>query len=117
MLRIQFGDDTADQFKKLVESGVTADQFKAIKDLEPEQPADEADELDADAQAAALEAIQNAGADNPGADNEAGTDKDYMSLVRDYQAQHKVDMLTAQRAIDKQYPGLRKAWIKKANAA
>jgi hypothetical protein len=38
-----------------------------------------------------------------------------MTLVREYQAQHKVGIYEAMRAIDKQDPEIRKTYIRKAN--
>ena len=119
LIEIQFGKDEAGQFKTLLKTGVTAEQFQAVKNLNPEPDAsdDSDDDSDDDAQKKALEAIQNAGADNPGPDAKNDSEKDYMTLCREYMAEHKVSMFEAQRAIDKLNPELREKFIKRANQA
>lgn len=42
-------------------------------------------------------------------------EKDYMTLVREYQAQYKVGVFEAQRAIDKSHPHLRRQFIDESN--
>jgi signal peptide peptidase SppA len=121
LIEIQFGKDEAGQFKTLLKTGLTAEQFQAVKNLNPEpepEPDDDGDDDgDDDAQTAALKAIQDAGADNPGPDSQSDSEKDYMTLCREYMAEHKVSMFEAQRAIDKTDPELRKKFIKRANQA
>ena len=120
LIEIQFGAEAAAQFKTIVESGMTAEQFQAAKNLNPPKSNDDAaDDNDADEAAAkdeALAAIQNAGADNPGPDTPA-VEKDYLTVCREYMAEHKVDMMTAQREVDRQNPELRKSFIRRANQA
>lgn len=41
--------------------------------------------------------------------------KDYMALVREYQAKHGVDICTAMRATEKRYPHKLREYIKKHN--
>jgi hypothetical protein len=122
LLEIQFGKETAAEFKKLLDSNITPEQLEAVKKLNPESDADADDDADADAEAKAkadaLAAIEGSGADNPGSgggDDDAAGKKDYMALVREYQAQHKVGIYEAMRAIDKQDPEIRKTYIRKAN--
>jgi signal peptide peptidase SppA len=120
LIEIQFGAEAAEKFKVIIDSGMTAEQFEAAKSLtpdpEPVDPPDPEDAAEADAQAAALEAIQDAGAANPGPDTPAG-EKDYMTVVREYMAEHNVGIFEAQRAVDKLDPELRKKFIHRANKA
>jgi signal peptide peptidase SppA len=119
LLEIQFDDKTAGDFKKLLESGTTPEQFAAIKGLTPE-PAAAADpdaEEDEEKKAAMLAAINGAGAENPGAGDQSAGQKDYMAIVKEYQAEHKCGIFEAQRAIDKVDPELRKTYLRRVNKA
>jgi signal peptide peptidase SppA len=117
LLKIQFDEKTAENFKELLESGTTPEQFKSIKNLIPDPDKKPDKDEDEAAKAAMLEAVKKAGADNPGADNQVAGAKDYMALVREYIAEHKCGMFEAQRAIDKLDPELRKAYLRKVNKA
>jgi signal peptide peptidase SppA len=117
LLEIQFDEKTAADFKKLLDSGTTPEQFAAIKNLTPKPDKTTDGDEDEATRAAMLKAIQGAGADNPGADNQTAGAKDYMAMVREYMAEHKCGMFEAQRAIDKLDPELRKAYLRKANKA
>lgn len=117
-IEIQFDEQTAAEFKALFDSDITPDQLKAVKNMKPkkdDQPKDDQD--DENKKAAMLKAIQDAGADNPGPDSTIIESKDYMVLVREYQAEHKCGIYEAMRAIDAANPELRKNFIRKANAA
>ena len=117
LLEIQFGEETATEFKKLLDSNITPEQLEAVKKLNPESDANANTDADdeAKAKADALAAINAASPDNPGAGGDLSAGKDYMILVREYQAQHKVGIYEAMRAIDKQDPEIRKTYIRQAN--
>jgi signal peptide peptidase SppA len=118
LLKIQFDEKTAEDFKQLLDSGTTPEQFEAIKKLTPEPVIKSGDDEDDDEKKKMLLAIQQTGAGNPGADNDVSAGgKDYMTLCREYIATHKCGMFEAQRAIDKENPELRKAYLRKVNQA
>jgi signal peptide peptidase SppA len=120
LLKIQLGEETATEFSKLLDSNITPEQLEAVKKLtkDPESDPNPDADTEAAAQAAALEALQGSGAENPGADptGAGGSEKDYMTMVREYQAEHECSIYDAMRKIDKLNPELRKTYIRKANA-
>lgn len=109
LVSIQFGSEPGDKFKKIVETGTTVEQFQAIRDLNPPQ---QKEDEEAKARAKALEALKQSGADNPGSGAGAGkTDKDFMTMVSEYQATHKVTKGTAIEAVQALYPQAHEAWL------
>lgn len=67
LVSAQFGDEAGEKFAALVASGVTAEQIKALKALNPERPAVSAE---ATLMAEMLKEIKKAGSDNPGVETE-----------------------------------------------
>lgn len=113
LVDIQFGKEQAAGLKKVIEEGVTPSQLKAIKALSPEPKKEDAEDLEKDKM---LKAIQNAGADNPGADGDQVDEKDFMVMVDEYQAAHKCRKIDAIAAVSAQHPKAHDAYIEKANA-
>jgi len=117
LLRIQLGDEVAEKFKALLDSGTSPAQLKAIKALNPDPEPKKDPEPDPDPERSKmLSAIQDAAPDNPGPDQNVAAGKDYMELVREYKNEKKCDMFTAMKAIDSQNPNLRDEYLRKANA-
>jgi len=116
LISAQFGDEAGEKMKTIVESGVTVEQFQAIKGLAGDggnvQGEKESDEERA-AREAALKAIEDSGADNPGADAGATgqNGKDYLTLVAEYKEQHKCGAIEAQTAISKAYPDKKREFL------
>jgi hypothetical protein len=111
LVSAKFGDEEGDKFKALVETGVTVDQFKAIADANPAQPeGDKKDEI--------LEAITEAGADNPGSDHNAdlGTGgKGFLQMVNEYMGANGCKRVEAMQAIIKSHPDKHAEYIKSVN--
>lgn len=75
LIGIQFGADAGEKIEKLVASGVTVDQFAAIKALEPKVEAPkQVDGVTDETKSTMLAAIQSVGAQNPGANVSAETE-------------------------------------------
>jgi len=117
---IQFGDEKGAKFKAVVETGVTVEAFRAVMDATGGNA--ETDETDAEAaiikaKADALNAINNAGPPDPGADNtqSAGGDN-YMQLVADYQRENKCSKFIAMQAISRSNPEVRQKYIDASQA-
>jgi len=108
LVTVHSGEESGEKLRAIIESGVTVDQFKAIKALEPEK-------IDDPIKDKMLEAITDAGADNPGPGNGEPDPKDYLSLVREYQVANSVTKFEAMKEINKQYPDARKSFLKKVN--
>lgn len=103
---IQFGEEAGEQFKTVVTSGVTVEQFKAVRGATPLAKGGEK-------QTEMLKAIKEAGAKNPGAgdvhDSEAG--KDFMSLVEAHMDTANCSKAVAIKAVQSRYPKAHEAWI------
>lgn len=116
LISIQFDGDQAEKLKSVIESGVSADQFRAIKGLETESNAgDSESDEEKKAREKALAAIEGAGAENPGAGEGETGKKDYMELVENYMAEKNVPRLKAMQAINRSHPKEREEFIKKQN--
>jgi hypothetical protein len=114
---VQFGEEEGERFRAVVETGVTVEQFKAIKGAAPVQAkaggSKEADEV----KAQMLGVIQGAGAENPGVgggDSNSAT-VDYMQEVSAYQSANKCSKFEAMAAVNRKNPQLREAYLKKVN--
>jgi hypothetical protein len=108
---IQFGED-GDKFKALVASGVSVDQFKAIKAMAPEKPKDTDTESDPKA-AKMLEELKKANAQDPGAGD--GGEDGPKTFKAAWQAIKKEDGCSTREAMSKasrKYPKLYEAQVK-----
>ncbi len=115
---IQFGE-AGGKFKTIVESGVTTEQLTAIRALNPEQPAAQADQAAGKEQQTKeqlLAALAQSGAPQVGADSTTHQGgKDYMTLVEEYMAANKCSKLVAMQAVTAAHPDVHREFIKKAN--
>ena len=113
MAEIHFGAEEGAKFKALIDSGISVEQYKAtvaaIGTPKPDKSAEEA------AKAAALEALKNFGAQNPGAGNPPEGGKGYMALVEEYRAMHKCSKTDAMMAVNISHPKARQEYIDKNN--
>lgn len=102
---IQFGPEQGDKFKKIVSSGLSVEQFQAVREADPprEEKSAKMDEM--------LQAIQEAGPDNPGAGQTTTTTKDFMTRVNDYALANKVSKTAAMKALMKEDPKAHEAWV------
>jgi len=108
-----FGAEAGAKFKALVESGISVDAYKAaVAAIGTPKPDTSAEET---ARLAALEALKNSGAQNPGAGNESAGGKDYMTLVEEYRAMKKCSKTDAMMAVNKDHPKARQEYLRKAN--
>jgi hypothetical protein len=106
------GEEVGKKMKTVIESGVTTEQFKAIENITPKGSATGDEKFKTEM----LEAIKKAGAANVGSDGgDGGQKKDYMTMVEEYQRDHKCTKLEAMQAITAKHPDVHKEYIKKAN--
>jgi signal peptide peptidase SppA len=109
LVSAKFGEDEGDNFKTLVETGVTVEQFKAISKSAPEKKPEK------DAQAEMLDEITKAGADNPGPDDGSSDSGDFMAAAQAYKQQMSCSLVDAMKHIRKTKPDLHAAYIKSVN--
>jgi len=106
---IQFGEQAGETFKAVVETGVTEEQFAAIKKTQPEKAS-------TDKQEQMLEAIHKAGAEDVGrASASTGTGKDFMTQVEEHVALHKCSKTQAMQAVIQKDPAAHEAYLKSVN--
>ena len=114
LAKIQFGEETSKKFEAIVESNVTVAQFEAVSAINPAPEPEKAD-----TQAAMLEAIHKAGAENPGANageaGEGGSGKDYMSQVNEHKLLMKCSTTDAMQAVMKKDPAAHEAYLASVN--
>lgn len=103
---VHFGEEASAKFKAIVESGITVEQFKAVREAAPAAKG-------ADKQAEMLDAIKKAGAANPGAGDavDVSQGKDFMSLVDAHMAINKCKKSDAMKAVAGKHPQEHEAWI------
>ena len=109
LAKVHFGEEGGAKFEALVASGMSVEQYQAAVAAigKPEEKKT--------AQADALAALKDSGAENPGAGNEPAGGKDYMALVDEYRAQKKVTKTEAMIAVNKSHPKARQDYINKNN--
>jgi signal peptide peptidase SppA len=114
---VQFGQD-GEKFKAIVDSGVTVEQFKAIQATLPAQPDPDGAESAA-VQAAKdqmLDALHQGSPENPGANNGVqNNEKNFMTMVKEYQSVHKCGRVAAMQEVMKEHPEAHAAYLKSVN--
>lgn len=106
---IQFGEQAGETFKAVVETGVTEEQFAAIRKAQPEKAS-------TDRQDQMLEAIHKASAEDVGQGNAStGTGKDFLIQVDEHVALHKCSKTQAMQAVIKKDPAAHEAYLKSVN--
>jgi len=115
LVNIQFGQEAGEIFKAVVDSGVTVEQFTAVKAANPNIGEVESPELKAiqDSKDEMLTAIKEAGAENPGSGGEENLETDFMALVDAYQREHKCSKTEAMKKIGASHPDAHKAYLEK----
>jgi signal peptide peptidase SppA len=111
---VQFGAEDAGKLEKIVNSGVTVEQFEAVSALggSREQPAGGGNEAEI------LAELKRAGAENPGAgggEDKGASGKDFETLVTEYRFANKCGKADAIRAVATQFPAAHEAYLQKAN--
>jgi signal peptide peptidase SppA len=111
---VQFGEGEGGKLRAVVETGVTVDQFKAVKGTMPEKAIDNQDENLKDKM---IDVITDAGPDNPGSDTNTTTEanKDFMTMVQEYKFANGCTIIEAQKAILKSHPKKHAEYIKSVN--
>lgn len=111
-----FGADSGDKFAKVVASGVTAEQVKALGGLTASESEDTADQ---ESRAGILSALQNAGNKPVDSGKEspegAAEGKDFLTLVSEHKKEHGCTQAAAMSACIKEHPKAHQAYIKSAN--
>jgi len=115
LIQIQFDGDQAAKLKSVIEAGVSPEQFRAIKDLDPKSTADGESAEDKELKQKMLDAITKAGAENPGSGGQDTGQKDYMVLVEEFMAANNVPRLKAMQVINRTHPKAREEFIRKHN--
>lgn len=106
---IQFGEDEAGRFRAIVESGVTVEQFEAVRAVTPqsaevpERP-DKMDEM--------LEAIQDAGSENPGPNSQVKGPADFTEAWKAIKQELGCSTEKAMKKAVKAYPDLHSTFLK-----
>lgn len=109
LVNIQFGEDAGEKFKAVVETGVTVDQFAAIRKTQPAQAS-------TDTQAQMLAAIHKTGAEDAGQGGQhAGAGKDFLVQVDEHVALHKCSKTVAMQEVIKKDPAAHEAYLKSVN--
>lgn len=102
------GEEKGAQFADIVKSGVTVDQFKAISQIgKTAQPDPKKSEM--------LEAIENAGAENPGPGGGDIGAEDYWSLVAQVRREKGCSNYEAQKEVTRRFPKAREKMLQEAN--
>ena len=112
LAKVHFGEETAGKFEAIINTGVTVEQYQAIRP-EPEQSGEE--QSINKAKEGMLAAIAQSGAENPGAGEGNGGDKDFMAIVDETMATKKVSKFKAMQMAVKSHPKLHQQYIKDAN--
>jgi signal peptide peptidase SppA len=112
LAKVFFGEDKGAKFEKVVDSGITVEQFEAVNALNP----DEDKKADDGKRDEMLDAIKDAGANDieTGGDVSGGT-KDFMAMVSEYQRANNCKYTEALLAVRKAHPDAHSDYIKKVN--
>lgn len=116
LVTTHFGAEAGGAFTKIVDAGVTDEQYKAIVgDSAPGAP--HAEQIQGKEEI--LAALKNTGSENPGADNGSenlnNADKDFMALVQEHMVAFKTSKVDAMQAIMKNNPKAHAAYLQKHN--
>ena len=116
LAEIRFGAEAGKNFRDIVTSGVTVDQYAAIAAANPPQR----ETAETETMGKMLDAITGeTGQETPGAElkNDRGTEaQDFESLVADYQKEKGVSKAKAIGAVAREHPDLHEAYIAAKNA-
>ena len=112
LAKIHFGEESAGKFEAIINTGVTVEQYQAIR---PEPVPSEEEQAINKAKDGMLAAIQEAGAENPGAGEGDGGEKDFMALVEEISTTKKISKTEAMKQVAKTHPKLHQAYVKKSN--
>lgn len=105
---IQFGEDEAGKFRAIVESGVSVEQFEAVRAVTPQgavtpEKPDKMGEM--------LKAVQEAGAENPGSGVAADGPRNFTEAWTAIKREMGCSTVDAMRRAVKAYPDLHKAFL------
>ena len=109
---VHFGEEIAGKFEAIIKTGVTVEQYKAIR---PEAViSEEQKSLDA-AKAATLAAIQQTGADNPGAGGGDDGSKGFLTLVEETMDHKSCTRREAMKIVMRANAKAHETYLEKAN--
>lgn len=113
LAKAYFGDESAQKFEALVISGATVEMYEAMKAAMPkEQTAPPSP----DKMGEMLDAIQQAGAENPGADGKVGGPTDFNSAWKGIKAEKNCSTAQAMKLAVRTYPDLHKTYLENCQA-
>lgn len=112
---IHFGDDAGNKFKVIAESGLSIEQYKAVRTAMTESGS--ADDEEAKKRDEMLAAIKTAGPANPGSGKEPvnHNGKDFMAAVNEYVSLHKCTKTEAMKKVIAENPKLHEEYLRKVN--
>lgn len=99
LAKVHFGED-GDKFETLVNSGVTLEQYQAMKDLQPEQVSEE------DLKAKILAELEADKVGDPGTGDEDNTPKNFTAAWKEIKAEDKCSSKEAMSKAAKKFPEL-----------
>lgn len=112
---VMFGEEDGAKFTALVESGITVDQYKAVKGASGDKEEKAGEEL----KARILAELQNEDKVNLGPDGKplaASCDDDFMALVEEYRTKRNYTKGAAIQAVAASHPEAHQEWLKKAQS-
>jgi hypothetical protein len=120
LVTVEFGDEAGAKFQALVSTGVTVDQLKAIKAMNPPVTVTAIPGQDAEARAKQeiLDALKKTGAENPGAggnERPKAVGKNFLTLVKTYQDEYGVKRSVAIKETIAAHPDAHAAYLAEAN--
>jgi len=105
---IQFGEDETGKFRAIVESGVSVEQFEAVRAVTP-QSADTPE--NPDKMGEMLDAIQETGPDNPGPNGQGTGPADFTEAWKAIKQEENCSTEAAMKKAVKAHPGLHDAFL------
>lgn len=105
-----FGEDEGAKLEKVIQSGITVEQYEAIADLQPKT-----ENKGDDKRGEILDELKKAGAEDVGTGGDVGTKKDFPTMVTEYQRANGVKYTEALRAVRKAHPEAHSEYLKSVN--
>ncbi len=101
------GEEDGKQFEHIIASGITVEQYKSVAGERKPKESEKKKEM--------LDAINNAGADNPGAGGGDRGKKNYFQLVAEIMVERKCSRFEAMKEANRRHPEARTAMLQEAN--
>jgi len=114
---IQFGAETGEKFRAVIKTGVSVEQFTAIRGAAPENQgqSDHEEKSIEKAKSEMLTALKGSGADNPGAGSGQSEGLGFLALVEQYRQVNTCSKSTAMQMVAKQNPKAHQVFLSACN--